>query len=158
CGECAAVCPTGALTNKPLSLPLVPRDRTTAVESVCPYCGVGCALTYHVKDNHILWAEGRDSPVNDSRLCVKGRFGWDYAGHPQRLTRPLIRRPEFYPKGPLSAEVRGVPAAPGGRGVVDYAQVLPAFREASWDEALDLVARRLGDLRRANGPGALAGF
>src|SRR5262245_59156578 len=106
CGECAAVCPTGALTVKPLSLPLVPRDRTTAVESVCPYCGVGCALTYHVKDDHILWAEGRASPVNDGRLCVKGRFGWDYAGHPQRLTRPLVRRAEFYPKGPLSEEVR----------------------------------------------------
>jgi formate dehydrogenase major subunit len=159
CGECAAVCPTGALTVKPLSLPLVPRDQTTAVESVCPYCGVGCALTYHVKDNHILWAEGRDSPVNDRRLCVKGRFGWDYAAHPQRLTRPLIRRPEFYPKGPLSEEVRN-----GECGVrnpnADSALRIPhsAFREASWDEALDLVAQRLGEIKRAHGPGALAGF
>src|SRR5262249_61350448 len=83
CGECVAACPTGALTNKPLTLPLVPRSQTKAVESVCPYCGVGCALTYHVKDNRILWAEGRDSPVNQGRLCVQGPFGWDYALHEQ---------------------------------------------------------------------------
>jgi formate dehydrogenase major subunit len=156
CGECAAVCPTGALTNKPLGLPLVPRDQTTAVESVCPYCGVGCALTYHVRDNRILWAEGRDSPVNDGRLCVKGRYGWDYALHEHRLTKPLIRRPEAYPKGPLSSAVRGN----GERrtGIVDYAEVLPAFREASWDEALDLIAGRLRAIRDEHGPGALAGF
>src|SRR5262249_13587098 len=107
CGECASVCPTGALTNKALTLPLVPRDQSQAVDSVCPYCGVGCALTYHVRDNHILWAEGRTGPVNQGRLCVKGRYGWDYAQHPHRLTQPLIRRAEFYPKGPLSREVSG---------------------------------------------------
>jgi formate dehydrogenase major subunit len=157
CGECAALCPTGALTDKPLALPLVPRSQTQAVESVCPYCGVGCALTYHIKDGHILWAEGRDSPGNHRRLCVKGRYGWDYALHGQRLTKPLIRRPEFYPKGPLSREVRGTGEGQP-RPVVDYAEVLPAFREASWDEALDLVASRLRAIKEAHGPGALAGF
>ena len=83
CGECAAACPTGALTNKPLTLPLRAALGATQVDSVCPYCGVGCALTYHVKDESdvILWAEGRDSPGNDGRLCVKGRYGWDYAPH-----------------------------------------------------------------------------
>ncbi len=156
CGECAAVCPTGALTNKPITLPLVPRSQTQAVDSVCPYCGVGCALTYHVKDNRVLWAEGRDSPTNQGRLCVKGRYGWDYALHEHRLTRPLIRRPEFYPKGPLSAAVRGSHNRPGG--LVDYAEVLPAFREATWDEALDLVAGRLRAIKERHGPGALAGF
>jgi formate dehydrogenase major subunit len=164
CGECAASCPTGALTNKPIAhrngdprpLPLVPRSQTTAVDSVCPYCGVGCALTYHVKDNAILWADGRDSPGNEGRLCVKGRYGWDYALHPQRLTRPLIRRPECYPKGPLSSAVRGEERK--GGGIVDYAEVLPAFREATWDEALDLVARRLRSIKEKHGPGALAGF
>ncbi len=155
CGECAAACPTGALTNKALTLPLVPPAQTKAVESLCPYCGVGCALTYHVKDNHILWADGRDSPGNHGRLCVKGRYGWDYTQHEQRLTRPLIRRPEFYPKGPLSRAVRGEGR---GGGIVDYAEVMPAFREASWDEALDLIATRLRSIRDAHGPGALAGF
>ena len=62
------------------------------VDSVCPYCGVGCQLTYHVKDNKILCVEGRDGPANHGRLCVKGRYGFDYAHHPQRLTMPLIRR------------------------------------------------------------------
>jgi formate dehydrogenase major subunit len=158
CGECAASCPTGALINKPLTLPLVPKSQTKAVESVCPYCGVGCALTYHVKDNRILWAEGRDSPVNHGRLCVKGRYGWDYALHQQRLTKPLIRRPEFYPKGPLSSEVRGDDRKRRGGGLVDYAEVMPAFREATWDEALDLVAGRLRRIKQEHGPGALAGF
>jgi formate dehydrogenase major subunit len=156
CGECAALCPTGALTHKPLSLPLVPRSQTTAVDSVCPYCGVGCALTYHVKDDHILWADGRDSPGNEARLCVKGRYGWDYALHEQRLATPLIRRTEFYPKGALSKAVRG--EGHKGGGIVDYAEVMPAFRAASWDEALDLVARRLGAIRATHGPRALAGF
>ncbi len=159
CGECMALCPTGALVNKPLTLD-VPLRETRAVDSVCPYCGVGCAITYHVKDNTIVQVTGRESPVNQGRLCVKGRYGFDYALHPQRLTVPLIRRPEFYPKGPLSREVRGEEGR-GGRkpgGIVDYGEVLPAFREASWEEALDLVAGRLKAIRESSGPQALAGF
>jgi formate dehydrogenase major subunit len=155
CGECAASCPTGALTDRPLSLPLVPRAQTDAIDSVCPYCGVGCALTYHVRDNRILWAEGRDSPVNDRRLCVKGRYGWDYASHRERLTRPLIRRPDCYPKGPLTADVAGSEIHNRHSQIRNP---LAAFREASWDEALDLVGRRLREIKAARGPGALAGF
>ena len=113
---------------------------TKAVDSVCPYCGVGCAITYHVKDNKIVQVSGRESPVNHGRLCVKGRYGFDYALHPQRLTVPLIRRPECYPRGPLSQDVRGEDGQwkrkPGG--IVDYTEVLPAFREATWEEALHL--------------------
>ena len=161
CGECAAVCPTGALVDKPLDSELRPRERLEPVDSVCPYCGVGCALTYQVDraHNRIVFAEGRDSPGNQKRLCVKGRYGWDYAQHPQRLTTPLIRRESAYPKGPLSKDVRGEHDGrrkPGG--IVDYAEVLPAFREASWDEALELVARRLSGILREHGPDATAGF
>jgi formate dehydrogenase major subunit len=161
CGECASVCPTGALVDRPISAPLRPRAQLEAVPSVCPYCGVGCALTYHVDRarNQIVFAEGRESPGNRGRLCVKGRYGWDYASHPQRLTVPLIRRESHYPKGALSRDVQGF--ADGRRrpgGPVDYAEVMPAFREASWDEALDLVARRLAEIRDRHGPGALAGF
>jgi formate dehydrogenase major subunit len=155
CGECVAACPTGALTNKAISLPLVPKSGMTAVDSVCPYCGVGCATTYYVKDDRIVMGEGRPGSGNDSRLCVKGRYGWDYSLHEQRLTKPLIRRPEFYPKGPLSKEVRGE----GGKNKrVDYAEVMPAFREATWDEALDLIASKLLAIKRESGPRALAGF
>ena len=184
CGECVAACPTGAITNKPIGgVPIRPRRVLDQVHTVCPYCGVGCALTYHVDRERgaISFAEGRDQPGSQGRLCVKGRYGWDYASSPQRLTVPLIR--VTYPKGPLSADVRGEAdgSAPDGRrgagrrdgpgrkrgqgdgrrkpaGLVDQAQVLPHFREATWDEALDLVEHRLSALHRESGPGAIAGF
>ena len=161
CGECAAVCPTGALVDKAVGAPLRPRAELTPIDSVCPYCGVGCALTYHVdrSANQIVFAEGRESPGNEERLCVKGRYGWDYAQHPQRLTRPLIRRDTSYPKGALSRDVRGEDDRrhkPGG--LVPNEEVLPAFREASWDEALELVATRLCAIKRESGPRSLAGF
>jgi formate dehydrogenase major subunit len=159
CGECAAVCPTGALFNKALTID-VSLQETKAVDSVCPYCGVGCAITYHVQDNKIVQVSGRESPVNHGRLCVKGRYGFDYALHPQRLTVPLIRRPESYPKGALSQDVRGEDGKwkrkPGG--IVDYKEVLPAFRESTWEEALTLVTSKLKGIRDQHGPGALAGF
>ena len=120
-----------------------------SVDSVCPYCGVGCALTYHVDEerNAIAFAEGREQPGNQQRLCVKGRYGWDYAASPQRLTTPLIR--VSYPKAALSADVKGEGRGrkrPGG--IVDYDEVMPHFREATWEEALDLAASRAeGDPR-----------
>jgi formate dehydrogenase major subunit len=164
CGECAAVCPTRALVHKPVTLPIVAGDDLRHVDSVCPYCGVGCAVTFHVKGSTVVGVDGRESPVNHERLCVKGRYGWDYALHPHRLTKPLIRRGEFYPKGALSQQVQSsaVELSEGKRrkpgGIVDYAEVLPAFREATWEEALSLAARRLVELRDAQGPSVLAGF
>jgi formate dehydrogenase major subunit len=158
CGECAAVCPTGALTHKSVTVPQVPAKSLKAVDSVCPYCGVGCAIRYFTDGKTVVRAEGRESPVNQGRLCVKGRYGFDYSLHPQRLTKPLIRK--TYPKGALSEEVRV--EADGKRrrrdGGTDYRQILPHFREATWDEALDLVASRLKAIRQESGPGALAGF
>jgi formate dehydrogenase major subunit len=162
CGECVAACPTGALTNKPLhDVPIRPRTELRQVDTVCPYCGVGCALTYHVDDERqaIAFAEGREQPGSKGRLCVKGRYGWDYARSPQRLTTPLIRREDAYPKGPLSGDVKGEGRGrrkPGG--LVDYDEVMPHFREASWEEAMDLIASRLVALRDEYGPGAIAGF
>src|SRR5918997_437515 len=164
CGECVAACPTGALVNKPIhDVPIRPRTELDSVDTVCPYCGVGCALTYHVdrERNAISFADGREQPGSKRRLCVKGRYGWDYAASPQRLTTPLIRLESSYPKGPLSADVRG--EGDGRRrkkpgGLVDYDEGLPHFREASWEEALDLVARRLTEIHADGGPGAIAGF
>ncbi|NUQ77945.1 MAG: formate dehydrogenase subunit alpha [Polyangiaceae bacterium] len=161
CGECMAVCPTGALVNKPITAPLAPRKSLKQVDSVCPYCGVGCSLTYHVDDekNRIVYVEGRESPVNHERLCVKGRYGYDYAMHEQRLTKPLIRRADAYPKSPLSPEVEtSETGARRGSARVRYEDVMPAFREASWDEALDLIASRFKAIRDTHGPSALAGF
>ncbi len=140
CGECVQACPTGALMparDAALSVP----DRQ--VDSVCPYCGVGCQLTYNVKDNKILYVEGRDGPANHGRLCVKGRYGFDYAHHPHRLTKPLIRR-------------AGVPKT--GDFTMDPSTVMEVFREASWEEALDLAGGALARIRDTHGKRALAGF
>ncbi|MCL7957041.1 MAG: formate dehydrogenase subunit alpha [marine benthic group bacterium] len=175
CGECEKACPTGALTIASLWNGAGAEAGTATgrvsvaaattelkpVDSVCPYCGVGCAITYYVDEaeNRVVYADGRPSPVNHERLCVKGRYGFDYAAHPQRLTKPLIRRESAYPKGPLSAETtssNGRRRKPGG--LVDYDEVLPHFREATWEEALELAGRRLREIRDEHGPGAMAGF
>jgi formate dehydrogenase major subunit len=140
CGECVQACPTGALMparDAALSVP----DKQ--VDSVCPYCGVGCQLTYNVKDNKILYVEGRDGPANHGRLCVKGRYGFDYAHHPHRLTKPLIRR-------------AGMPKT--GDFTMDPSRVMDVFREASWEEALDLAGGSLARIRDTHGKRALAGF
>jgi len=140
CGECVQACPTGALSNAS-GAHLVEADRK--VDSVCPYCGVGCLLTYHVKDDRIIRVEGRDGPANFSRLCVKGRYGFDYLNHPQRLMKPLIRKP-------------GVPK--GLNEHFDPADPSKMFREASWEEAMELAAGGLQRIRDEHGGGALAGF
>ena len=160
CGECVAACPTGALTPRPLTLPVVSREQMTPTETICPYCGVGCAITAWTRENTIVACEGRESPVNHGRLCVKGRYGWDYTLHPHRLTKPLIRRDTAYPKGPLSPEVASSLATDRRRpgGLVDLDDVLPSFREATWEEALEHTCQKLITLREEHGSGALAGF
>ena len=140
CGECVQACPTGALMPA-REVGLVKPDKE--VHSVCPYCGVGCQLTYKIKDNKILYVDGRDGPSNHGRLCVKGRYGFDYVHHKQRLTRPLIRKPGV----PKHADFTMDPANP-----------LEYFREATWEEALDLAAGKLREIRDARGSGALSGF
>ena len=140
CGECVQACPTGALMPARDAALVVP-DKL--VESVCPYCGVGCQLTYNVKDNHILFVEGRDGPANHGRLCVKGRYGFDYAHHPHRLTKPLIRRAD---------------APKSGEFTMDPDRVMDVFREASWEEALAFAGGKLKDIRDQHGKKSLAGF
>ncbi len=141
CGECVQACPTGALAPAGDAALVVP-DRS--VDTVCPYCGVGCAVTLHVKDERIVRVDGRDGPANAARLCVKGRYGFDYPHHPQRLTAPLIRRADAPPKH--------------AEQPLDPATVRTWFREATWDEALDAAAGGLRAIRDGQGPQALAGF
>ena len=144
CGECVQACPTGALSPA-RAAGLVSIDRK--VDSVCPFCGVGCQLTYNVKANRIVSVEGRGGPANEARLCVKGRYGFDYAHHRQRLTKPLIRKPG---------------AAKTPHLALDPDNWRETFREATWDEALDFAAAGLARIRDGAGPrsgrNALAGF
>jgi formate dehydrogenase major subunit len=145
CGECVQACPTGAL------MPATVVDHKNVftgkadreVHSVCPYCGVGCQLTYHIKDDKLLYVSGRNGPANQNRLCVKGRFGFDYVSHPHRLRQPMIRKD-------------GVPKH--AHDTVDPANPWTHFRVAAWDEALDRAAAGLKNIRDRDGAKALAGF
>ncbi|MDJ0685429.1 MAG: formate dehydrogenase subunit alpha [Alphaproteobacteria bacterium] len=145
CGECVQACPTGALmpATQLNDAQVYTGAADKVVHSLCPYCGVGCQTEIHVKDDKILKMDGRTGPSNQNRLCVKGRFGMDYARHPNRLTKPLIRK-------------EGV----GKRwdDEVDPADPSTHFREASWEEALDVAARGLREIRDTRGKKALAGF
>ena len=140
CGECVQACPTGALMPA-REVGKIVADKQ--VESVCPYCGVGCQLTYHVKANQILFVQGKNGPANSSRLCVKGRYGFDYVQHKHRLTRPLMRKP-------------GV--AKHKDFIVDPDNWSDVFREATWEEALAFAADGLRTTRDTCGKRSLAGF
>jgi formate dehydrogenase major subunit len=151
CGECVQVCPTGALIEGNLvdrvSGKRVAFEEKT-VDTLCPYCGVGCQTSVHVAKGEngadkILYIDGRDGPANSNRLCVKGRFGFDYIHHADRLTKPLIRR-------------EGVPKDANLQ--IKRDEVSKYFREATWEEALDLAANGLKKVHASKGPSGIAGF
>ncbi len=145
CGECVQACPTGALMPATVLDSYQHGDSAdydSEVASICPFCGVGCQISLKIKDGKVKYVEGLDGPANEGRLCVKGRFGFDYIHHDHRITKPLIRRDDAPAKG-LN---------------VDPSNPLTHFREATWDEALDVAANGLAHLRDTSGGEAVAGF
>jgi len=128
CGECIQLCPTGAIVEKPNRETLKLDKIEKKVQTTCPYCGVGCQIELLVQDGKIVRSNGVEgvSP-NDGRLCVKGRFGYEFVHSPDRLTKPLIKR--------------------NGK-----------FEEATWDEALNMIATKFGEIKEKYGPDSLAGY
>jgi formate dehydrogenase alpha subunit len=126
CGACVDACPTGALTKKQLAVPLLPGE-AESTRSVCTYCGTGCSIDIQAKHGAILEIKSfADAPPNNGDLCVKGRFGWDFYRHPERLTAPLIRESLDHP-----------------------------FRTATWPEALAFAAAGFKRIQEQHGPEAL---
>ena len=145
CGECVQACPTGALMPATVTDEDQVGDSAdfdSETDSVCPFCGVGCQISLKVKDGKVKFVEGINGPANEGRLCVKGRFGFDYIHHDHRLTKPLIRRDD--------APAKGLNVDPGN--------FKEFFREASWDEALDFAAKGMLDLKSDKGGASIAGF
>jgi formate dehydrogenase major subunit len=145
CGECVQACPTGALMPATVVDDAQVGDSAdydSEVDSVCPFCGVGCQVSLKVKDGKVKYVEGINGPANEGRLCVKGRFGFDYIHHDHRLTKPLIRRED--------APAKGLNVDPG-----NWREF---FREADWDEALDVAAGGLKRLKDDHGGASVAGF
>ncbi len=152
CGSCVEVCPTAALWPK-MSLGKGRSWQLKKVETTCSYCGVGCQLNLHVRDNHIVRVTGANGPANHGFLCVKGRFGYDYVNHPDRLSKPLVRR--YLLEGGSKSQI-----AEGGNGGSGNSHELRNthhdFVETDWDTALNLVARKLADVKQQHGGDAIA--
>ena len=130
CGECADVCPVGAITFRQSRFKGRPWE-LQKVKTTCTYCGVGCQMDLNINNGKIVKVTGnRDyAQPNGGSLCIKGRFGLDFVNHPNRLKKPLIRKEK------------------GGE-----------LTEASWAEALDLIAKKFGEIKKKDGADSIAGL
>lgn len=140
CGQCISVCPTGALTGK-LWAQKGRQHGAKEVKTVCPYCGTGCNITVHAKQNDILKITSDKKTWNEGWLCVKGRFGYRFVNSPDRLTKPLIRTRQKH----------------GFQGHREESSS-ELFKEVSWDEALDYIAAKLKDIKEQHGADSIGGL
>ncbi|MFH0965703.1 MAG: formate dehydrogenase subunit alpha [Planctomycetota bacterium] len=139
CGQCVSTCPTGALADKQ-GIGLGRSRDLAKVLTTCVYCGVGCQMYLDVdreRNRLVKVSSAIGLPPNDGTLCIKGRYGYDFVNHPDRLTKPLIRKE-------------------GAKKTGSFADPREAFREASWEEALDLAAKRLEEIKAEKGADAIA--
>jgi predicted molibdopterin-dependent oxidoreductase YjgC len=155
CGNCVQVCPTAAL----MPVQRMGKGREWEMErikTICGYCGVGCEIEYAIKDGKIVYAQGtEDGPVNKEFLCSKGRFGWDFASSPDRLTKPLIRRDLAYELG-ITKEAWTVPEISPLEQ--DHATAMDYFVEVDWETAIDVTASKLADVVKDHGPDSIMGL
>jgi predicted molibdopterin-dependent oxidoreductase YjgC len=139
CGQCVAYCPVGALYDK-MSVGLGRPNQVNKVRTTCSFCGVGCTFDLNVRDGRIVRVtSAEDAPANGLSLCVKGRYGYDYVHHPDRLTRPLVRRELLDGDESFAAS-----------------SFSPDFVEVDWDTALDMVATKFAEVKKTHGSDAFA--
>jgi predicted molibdopterin-dependent oxidoreductase YjgC len=163
CGQCVAYCPVGALYDK-MSLGAGRPNQVTKVRTTCSYCGVGCNFDLNVRDGKVMRVtSAEDAPVNGMALCVKGRYGYDYVHHPDRLTRPLVRAkwldPEHIDEQVSSgrwqattiAEKRIEPSTNGTEAITP-----DTFIQTDWNTVLDVVAQKFTEEKRDRGGDAFA--
>ena len=162
CGQCVAFCPVGALYDK-MSLGKGRANQVTKVRTTCSYCGVGCNFDLNVRDGEVVRVtSAEDAPVNGMALCVKGRYGYDYVHHPDRLTRPLVRARWLSNveaqiesgEWQVSAVAQKGAAQPSGNGKSSISG--DTFIETDWDTALDMVAVKYAETKKAHGSGSFA--
>ncbi|OGW38079.1 MAG: NADH dehydrogenase [Nitrospirae bacterium RBG_13_39_12] len=142
CGQCVAVCPTGALTGK-MWAHKGRQKYVNQVDTICPYCGCGCNLTLHVRQNEIIRVTSKEDTVNEGWLCAKGRFGYGFINNPDRLKKPLIR---IAPKT-LDKRTTNKPK-----------KFSSIFREVTWEEALHYVAKKLKEIKKKYGADSIGGL
>jgi predicted molibdopterin-dependent oxidoreductase YjgC len=155
CGQCVAVCPTGALTGKMWTNK--GRQNFIEVDTVCPYCGCGCNLTLYVKRNKIIRVASKEDTINEGWLCAKGRFGYGFVHSLDRLKKPLIRIASKE-QSAISLQQSNPPLphfSKGGHGGIFNSEI---FREVSWEEAFDYIAKRLKEIKEKYGPDYISGL
>jgi formate dehydrogenase major subunit/formate dehydrogenase alpha subunit len=149
CGACVAYCPTGALDNK-MSIGAGTPDKI--VMTTCTYCGVGCQFELNIKDDRIIRVTSTEkAPVNGNHLCVKGRYGYDFVHHVERLTKPKVRR--YLLEGEKKEDIRESAIGkrdsekPSDSQLPNHDSRLWDWVETDWDTALNITANKLMQAR-----------
>lgn len=154
CGQCVAYCPTGALSNK-MNYGIARAHQVTKVTTTCSYCGVGCQFDLLVKNNKIIGVQSNpNAPVNGMALCVKGRYGYDYIHHPERLTKPKVRR--YLLEGKDKNDIRdSIRDTRKSNTELSNIESPWDWVETEWDAALDITARKFMQTRDQFGANSL---